>query len=255
MTRSIRLAAIYGCLTLLAATLLGQTSKSTNDPAAIRDALRPLQVVVGQWRGNTFREHVVHQVDWAWDHRTDPAAPALVMEAPKNPFFESARLSFDPDAKQYLLTVIEPSGARRELVGVFTEQPRNIVGDDGRGLQRTFEIRFEQSLPKTGEQWRLVMNQQENNRFLVELEKRRGGGRFRRFDTFSNQRKGTNFAILEEGYGEKTCIISGGLGTIPVSHAGRTYYVCCSGCKAAFEEDPEAWIAAAKERAKESRGE
>ena len=254
MTRLIRLAAAYGSLMLLAATLLGQTSDTTNEPAAIREALRPLQVVVGQWRGNTFREHVVHQVDWAWDHRSDPAAPALVMAAPKNPFFESARLSFDPDAEQYLLTVFEPSGERREFVGEFTEQPQDVVGDDGRGLQRTFEIRFEQTSPKSGERWRLVMNQQENNRFLVELEKRRGQGRFRRFDTFSNQRKGTNFAIVEEGYGEKTCIISGGLGTIPVSHAGRTYYVCCSGCKAAFEDDPEAWIAAAKARVMESGG-
>ncbi|MBR9804101.1 YHS domain-containing protein [bacterium] len=53
---------------------------------------------------------------------------------------------------------------------------------------------------------------------------------------------------MDEGYGEKTCIISGGLGTITVSHNGQTYYVCCTGCKAAFEDDPERWIARAEEQ-------
>ena len=26
-------------------------------------------------------------------------------------------------------------------------------------------------------------------------------------------------------------------------YKGKTYYVCCSGCKAAFEDEPERWIA------------
>ncbi|MCA9060042.1 MAG: YHS domain-containing protein [Planctomycetaceae bacterium] len=39
------------------------------------------------------------------------------------------------------------------------------------------------------------------------------------------------------------------MGTITVSYMGRSYYVCCSGCKAAFEEDPAKWIARAAERA------
>jgi hypothetical protein len=38
------------------------------------------------------------------------------------------------------------------------------------------------------------------------------------------------------------CVVSGGLGTIPVSFGGKTYYVCCSGCKEAFTENPEKFI-------------
>lgn len=38
-------------------------------------------------------------------------------------------------------------------------------------------------------------------------------------------------------------MISQGLGTTQVSYKGKSYWVCCSGCKAAFEEDPEKWIA------------
>ncbi len=35
------------------------------------------------------------------------------------------------------------------------------------------------------------------------------------------------------------CVVTGGLGKIPVTYKGQTYYVCCSGCKDAFEENPE----------------
>ncbi|MBC8117186.1 MAG: YHS domain-containing protein [Candidatus Saccharimonas sp.] len=38
-------------------------------------------------------------------------------------------------------------------------------------------------------------------------------------------------------------MISQGLGTISVSYKGKSYWVCCSGCKAAFDDEPEKWIA------------
>ena len=32
------------------------------------------------------------------------------------------------------------------------------------------------------------------------------------------------------------CIVTGGKGTIPVGFGGKTYYVCCSGCKELFDD-------------------
>jgi YHS domain-containing protein len=40
--------------------------------------------------------------------------------------------------------------------------------------------------------------------------------------------------------------VTGGLGTIAVSYKGQTYYVCCGGCKDAFEADPEKYVKAIK---------
>lgn len=236
-------------LMLLALLLLGQAAPPERaEVVAIREALQPLQVVVGEWRGNTFRENIVHEANWAWDHRSKPAQPALVMTAPDNPFFSEARLSYDPKAKHYLLELKQEKSPPRKFQGEFTLAPETVVGDDGRTLQRTFSLQFDQTQPATGEKWQVMLNQQENNRFLFELSKRRGRAPLRRFDTVSNQRAGTSFAFSDEGYGEKTCIISGGLGTIPVAHKGKTYYVCCSGCQAAFEQDPEKWIAASTKK-------
>src|SRR5438128_2185345 len=41
---------------------------------------------------------------------------------------------------------------------------------------------------------------------------------------------------------ENECRVSGGLGTIPVSFNGVTYFVCCNGCKDAFNENPEKYV-------------
>ena len=38
------------------------------------------------------------------------------------------------------------------------------------------------------------------------------------------------------------CIITGGLGMIPVSYNGKTYYVCCSGCRDEFNANPKKYV-------------
>ena len=39
------------------------------------------------------------------------------------------------------------------------------------------------------------------------------------------------------------CVVTGGLGTIEVTHNGKTYYVCCTGCRDYFNENPEKVLA------------
>jgi YHS domain-containing protein len=42
--------------------------------------------------------------------------------------------------------------------------------------------------------------------------------------------------------------VTGGLGKIQVSFGGNTYYVCCTGCRDAFNENPAKMIAEYKAR-------
>jgi ribosomal protein L24E len=150
----------------------------------------------------------------------------------------------------------DADGVTRDYQGEFTEPVREVVGDDDK-FHRVFTLEFTQT-PESrestgGEAWRFAFNQQENNRYVLEVSKRRGTAQFRRYDTVSTQREGTSFAINDSDYGERTCIISQGLGTMSVSYKGKSYWVCCSGCKAAFEDDPETWIARAEKRAAEEK--
>ena len=225
---------------------------------AIIDRLKPLQVLLGNWRGTTRREiegfKAVDMHGWVWDLQTDPRQPALVMSSGgKSPYVREARVTWLADVDEFLLTVTSPDDQHRVFAGAFSKPVEDVAGDDGK-LQRTFALRFTQIEPADAkEQFQYTFNQQENNRYLLEIEKKRGKAAFRRFDTVSTQREGTSFALSDSDYGEKTCIISAGLGTMSVSYQGRTYWVCCSGCKAAFEEDPERWIKRAAEAKKSAK--
>jgi len=56
--------------------------------------------------------------------------------------------------------------------------------------------------------------------------------------------------LADGNTGERECVVTGGLGTIFVTHKEKTFFVCCEGCKQAFEADPEGTIAAYRERLK-----
>jgi YHS domain-containing protein len=43
--------------------------------------------------------------------------------------------------------------------------------------------------------------------------------------------------------------VSGGKGTMSTVYKGKTYYFCCTGCRDAFNDDPDGIIAEAAARA------
>ena len=51
-----------------------------------------------------------------------------------------------------------------------------------------------------------------------------------------------NEPFANAGSTDPECIVSGGKGTIAVSYNGRTYYVCCSGCRDEFKASPEKYV-------------
>lgn len=214
--------------------------------------LQPLQVLLGQWRGTTRREYenfkAVDNHEWVWDLRTKPDQPALAIQSDKSPYIKTARLTWDTAQNRFMMTAVDPGGMTREFTGDFTDPVHEIVGSDDK-LHKVFRLEFDQNdSGDNSEAWQFAFAQQENNRYLLEVAKRRGKANFARFDTVSTQREGTSFAVSDTGYAEKTCIISEGLGTMEVTYKGRSYWVCCTGCKAAFEEDPATWIARAAKK-------
>ena len=220
------------------------------------DALKPLQILMGQWEGKTRRTFggfsAVDEPEWVWDFLTDRDQPALVMKSENSPYFEQLRMSFDPKANQYMLTSKHSDYGTRTFQGEFIEEVKDVPGDNDK-MHRTYELQFTQQGPSAAEdEWQIVISQRDNNRYLMEMSKKRGTASFQRFDTVASQRQGTSFALSDSDYGEKTCIVSGGLGTSTISYKGKTYYVCCSGCSAAFNEEPERWIAKALGEMKEN---
>lgn len=206
-----------------------------------RAALKPLQILIGNWNGTSLKA-LLDQPNWAWDLKTDPKQPSLSVKSEKG-HIRDGRLTFHPATQEFEMTATDGEGKQRIFRGNFSQDVQDVPGDDKK-LQRTYKLELtEPQADAEGEQWRIVINQQENNRYILELDRKRGSGKFLRVDTVNTQRVGTSFAAGDSDYGEKTCVVSQGLGTISVAFKGKSYWVCCSGCKAAFEDEPEKWIA------------
>ncbi|MFP6770132.1 MAG: hypothetical protein VB859_18295 [Planctomycetaceae bacterium] len=206
--------------------------------------MKPLQILLGRWQGLTNKQQVTVPQQWVWDLKSKPDQPALVLTSSESPFFRTGRLTWSADDDAFEFSGTRPDGARQVFRGRFSQPPRTVPGDSDDEPQLTYKLELtEVAAAGRKTDWKVVFNQQENNRLLVELSKRHGQAAFRRADTIGCQRDGTAFARSDTDYGEKTCVISQGLGTIAVSYQGKSYWVCCSGCKAAFEEEPEKWIA------------
>ena len=207
-------------------------------------ALKPMQILRDQW--NALRQKGVasqgaaEEQIWIWDFRTNPRQPALVMSSPNGQYFRQARLTYDPSKQEFSLQVTDAEDRERNFIGDYSEPVQEVEMGDKK-VHRVYKLQLTEVDPEK-EAWQIVLNQQDNNRYLLEMYRQRGGS-FQRFDTVSAQRQGTSFALSDTDYGERTCIISGGLGTMQVSFQGKSYWVCCTGCQAAFNDDPARWIA------------
>jgi hypothetical protein len=211
-----------------------------------------LQTLLGAWRGSTQRDvgdfKGLDEPEWVWDLQSDRQRPALVMTSEDGVYFRELRIAAGREPGQFEMSATGRDGDVRRFDGQFTE-PVEEFQPTGAKVHRKFKLQFDERSPAGNRPpWRVVLNQQHNDRFLLELEKLQPSGAFR-FDTVAHQRAGTTIAAEDSEYGERKCIISGGLGTIAVSYQGRSYWVCCTGCRAAFEEDPETWLKEAADRA------
>lgn len=217
--------------------------------------LQPIQkVLIGGWQGLVQKKATQEQHRWLWDFKSDKVFPALVLKAPEGNYFVEMRLTFDPRKDKYVMQVTDKDSKVRQLEGQFVEAPHDVPSDDPKILDRKYKLELvELDNPDSRERFRFTINQQENNRYLVEVGRARGMGMFQSIDVIASQREGTSFARADTDYGEKTCVISEGLGTSTVSFEGKTYWVCCSGCKAAFEDDPKGWIAKFEAKKKEKK--
>ncbi|MCS7046464.1 MAG: YHS domain-containing protein [Gemmataceae bacterium] len=100
---------------------------------------------------------------------------------------------------------------------------------------------------RDGEQvHRLVFSLLHANRFLYRYETRAvNKSLVTKQWTVGATKEGEPFAA---GDGRPECIVTGGAGTMAVTYQGKTYYVCCSGCRQEFLDNPMKYIneAAAK---------
>ena len=204
--------------------------------AAIQQALEEFNGLIGGWRGsaqpvrNSTKGAWSEKAEWVWDIKKE--AISLQYNIKDGQALQSARLTFEPEQKSYHLVATLPDKSIRRYSGKLVEN----------------KLVLDSEPDATDYVHRITVTQLNDKRTLVLFEKRPSGGeRYSRVVEVGYTREGTTLAI--EGAGEPVCIVSGGKGTMKITYKGKTYWVCCTGCRDAFNDDPEGIIAEAAERA------
>jgi hypothetical protein len=205
---------------LLAAMMVAFTplfAADKKDTKAIRAAFKDINDFVGSYKlaGPTW----VEKGNWGWKFKGEDRW--LHFDIEKGKHFKGGDLRFDPAKKKFVLAMTTADGKQKVYEGTFKDEKLTVEHTDP-------------ATKKVTE--RLVMNTvDEGARFIYRLDKK-SGTIFRKAFEAQGGKEGEAFS----GGGKKNvCCVTGGLGTMAVSYKGKTYYVCCSGCRDAFNENPE----------------
>jgi YHS domain-containing protein len=222
-----RLSAILAIL--LAVPLAAEPTKIT--PA--REALKPLNILVGSWKGTgtpdgTAEErqkgHWVETVTWEWQFKGDDAW--LTVEFDKGKYFTRGELRHDAEKKNLSLKLMTVDKQTQTYTGTLNGK----------------QLVFERPLTEAKQIERMTFSLLHDNRITYRLETgSESGTLFTRKYLVGMTKEGVAFADV--GKPERECIVSGGTGTIAVSYEGKTYYVCCSGCRDEFKANPAKYVA------------
>lgn len=169
------------------------------------------------------------KAEWRWKFSGEQVALEYAVEEGK--LLKSALVSFDPKSKTYQLKTVE--------LGTAKDQPiqREYVGETNGN-----KLVFDTPAKEGAEGRRITITRLNEKRTLVLFEQKGAGQNFfNRIAEVGYTREGTRLADSDQTGPE--CVVTGGAGTIKVSYKGETYWVCCTGCRDAFNDDPEGVLA------------
>jgi hypothetical protein len=228
--------------------LILATGAAADEEAAkksARDALRPFNDLIGTWRCTGEPEGTreqkqrgfwVETLAWEWQFKGEDAW--LVAQFEKGKHFTKGELRALPEPERFQLKLETVDKQTHVYTGPLADRKLTVERVD-KGTQETH---------------RLVFTLLHNNRFLYRADAKPADRPvFAKRYQVGATKEGVPFASSATTAPE--CIVSGGLGTMPVTYKGETYYVCCTGCRDAFKEEPEKYIKEFKERKDKEKNE
>lgn len=215
----------------------GKTAASRHQS---KKALSEFNALIGGWRGvgmtrpNSRKGAWLEKAEWIWDFNR--GAVAIRYNVAGGKLLTSAVLTYDPSHKQYKAHVTFRDKSQRDYTGTLKET----------------DLVLDSKPDKNGYVHRITVTRLNQKRTIVRYQKRRATQSFfTRVAEVGYTRKGTRLAVA--GSSGPECVVTGGQGKIRVTYKGKTYYVCCSGCKQAFDDDPQGVIAEYRKRLTEKK--
>ena len=212
-------------LALLTALLACQ-----KDPASTRDAMKPVQLLVGEWKAQVSSDagkDDAWEETQTWEFKIEKEEYALQFEIKGGKAFKSGVLGYDLKKKVYRLDIVRANDQKAAFEGKLS----------GR------ELALEEVVEGKAGQDRLTFNLLRDNRILMSLERKEAGkNNWAPHLSYAGTKQGVPFVRGESA----KCVVTGGTPATTVEYKGVTYSLCCNSCKKEFLAKPEEIIARAK---------
>ena len=206
---------------------------------ADQEALKAYAPLVGSWRGvgqverGRVRGAWTESAEWAWKLTSDSAG--LEMTVKKGKYLKAGVLRPGKAPGTFVFEATLSDGTSRTFAGAAAGDTKPLV------------LTADAKAPGGGVR-RVSIRPLHENRLLVLLEAEDPGRQsFSRLGEVGYSREGVAIAAVES---YPLCIVTEGRGTTQVRYKGKTYWVCCSGCRDLFRDDPESVLAEAAAREK-----
>lgn len=203
-----------------------------------REALSRFQNYVGEWRGvaqpkrGSSKDAWIEECQWAWDFHDKTAA--LSLQSPNAKYVRYATLRRTAPDKFELIAKSADESELRFQGGVDADGSLVLLAEK----------------PSADGPGRVTIRVIAGGDRLMILYERRTEDRFTRLAEVGFTRKGSGFG---QGTNYIECVVTGGVGTIPVMFEGQTYYVCCTGCRDYFNDNPAEVLAEYRARKAEEK--
>ena|SRR5688572_13277584 len=212
-------------LTILAALLAPQ-----KDPSSTREAMKPVQLLVGEWKAQVSSDDGKEEA-WeetqSWEYKIEKEEYALQFEAKGSKKFKSGVLGYDLKKKLYRLDAVRANDAKTSFEGKLSGK----------------ELHLEEVVDANAAREKLGFTLLRDNRILIAVERKEAGkNNWAPSLSYASTKQGVPFVRAAQTF----CVVTGGTPSSTVDYKGVTYNLCCNSCRKEFLARPEEVIARAK---------
>ena len=228
--RSLPLVGLFAAL-----ALAGRASSAIQEPQdSTPAAYAPFEHMVGSWKGTgVFEKNKLkgwpetHM--WAWKFAKGKPV-GMTLEITGGKVLAKAKLTQDGKTEDYRLEGADADGKPVVFVGKLDE----------RGLLKMDRLDPPAEVGK--ERLELALNQNKIRYTMRLFRQEPGSPQFAPVLSVNPGKEGESFAAGGAAADLPKCIITGGAGTMSVAYQGKSYPICCTGCRDEFTENPEKYV-------------
>lgn len=200
------------------------------DPASTKEAMKPIQLLVGEWRAQVSSDDGKDEA-WEetqnWEYRIDKEEYALQFETKGGKKFKSGVVSYDLKKKVYRLDAVRLNDTKASFEGRLNGK----------------ELPMEEMVEAKAAQEKVTFNLLRDNRILIAVERKEAGkNNWAPSLSFASTKQGVPFVRAAQTF----CVVTGGTPSSTVEYKGVTYNLCCNSCRKEFLAHPEETIARAR---------